>query len=73
MSGQVWRGSAGEYQADERQVWRGSACEYQAVSFQDPSLPSELLSAAHTALILSLHGFFSLNCFPVRCFMLEEA
>ena len=24
------RGSAGEYQADERQVWRGSAGEYQA-------------------------------------------
>ena len=30
MSGQVSRGSAGEYQADERQVWRGSAGEYQA-------------------------------------------
>ena len=29
MSGQVSRGSAGEYQADERQVWRGSAGEYQ--------------------------------------------
>ena len=28
MSGQVSRGSAGEYQADERQVWRGSAGEY---------------------------------------------
>ena len=27
---QVWRGSAGEYQEDERQVWRGSAGEYQA-------------------------------------------
>ena len=30
MSGQVSRGSAGEYQTDERQVWRGSAGEYQA-------------------------------------------
>ena len=27
MSGQVSRGSAGEYQADERQVWCGSAGE----------------------------------------------
>ena len=30
MSEQVSRGSAGEYQADERQVSRGSAGEYQA-------------------------------------------
>ena len=30
MSGQVSRGSAGEYQADERQVWRDSPGEYQA-------------------------------------------
>ena len=30
MSGQVSRGSAGEYQADERQVSRGSSGEYQA-------------------------------------------
>ena len=30
MSGQVSRGSAGEYQADEREVWRGSDGEYQA-------------------------------------------
>ena len=30
MSGQVSRGSAGEYQADEREVSHGSAGEYQA-------------------------------------------
>ena len=30
MSGQVSRGSAGEYQASSRQVSRGSAGEYQA-------------------------------------------
>ena len=30
MIGQVWRGSAGEYQANERAVSRGSAGEYQA-------------------------------------------
>ena len=30
MSGQVWRGSAGEYQADERAGVVGSAGEYQA-------------------------------------------
>ena len=30
MSGQESRGSAGDYQADERQVSRGSAGDYQA-------------------------------------------
>ena len=39
---QVWRGSAGEYQADERQVWRGSAGEYQASLISGAQEPCSL-------------------------------
>ena len=48
MSGQVSRGSAGAYQADERQVSRGLAGEYQ----ERLDLPRDLISTRLSRLSL---------------------
>ena len=72
MSGQVSRGSAGEYQADEQAGVARLRCRAGQVSVSCPSSPGEMggfHGGLRTVAWLHLPGLISLSDFPQICIL----